>query len=287
MNFKPLWMGLVATLPISGPQVSADPTIESFARSAAEAHLADQPLPQLSFILPEATREQAVDAQFAYVDHILNRDEIAGYKGAVAGADGQEKLGLNGPLSAVLFKSGWLESKDSPVLNIQPDITPAIETELGLILANPITEPVTDIASLKEKVAAIVPVVELPAARLAWSNPITAVDLTANNIGSAHYIVGPRTTDLALNLDQLKIRLYCGKQLINETTGGAARRGQWWNFLYQINEALDRGYELEAGQLVISGALGEIRRDGVGDYRATFSQLGTIRFSLKPPKQTQ
>lgn len=253
MNFKSLWMGLVATLLISGPQVSADPAIESFARSAAEAHLADQPLPQLSFILPEATREQAVDAQFAYVDHILTRDEIAGFKGAVAGAGGQEKLGLNGPLSAVLFKSGWLESKDSPVINIQPDITPAIETELGLILAN----------------------------------PITAVDLTAANIGSAHYIVGPRTTDSALNLDQLRIRLYSGKQLINETTGGAAHRGQWWNFLHQINEALDRGYELEAGQLVISGALGEIRRDEVGDYRATFSQLGTIKFSLKAPKQTQ
>lgn len=287
MNFKPLWMGLVVILLFSSPHVSADPAIESFAKSAAEARLADQPLPQLSFILPEATLEQAVDAQFAYVDHILTRDEIAGYKGAVAGAGGQEKLGLNGPLSAVIFKSGWLESKDSPVLNIQPDITPAVETELGLILAKPITEPVTDIASLKEKVAAIVPVVELPAARLAWNNPITAVDLTATNIGSAHYIVGPRTTDLALNLDQLKIRLYCGKQLINETTGGAAHRGQWWNFLYQINEALDRGYELGAGQLVISGALGEIRRDGVGDYRATFSDLGTIKFSLKPPKQTQ
>lgn len=106
MNVKLMWMSLVATLLFSRPQVSADPAIESFAKSAAEARLADQPLPQLSFILPEATREQAVNTQFAYVDHILTRDKITGYEGAVAGAGGQEKLGLNGPLSAALFKGG-------------------------------------------------------------------------------------------------------------------------------------------------------------------------------------
>lgn len=254
--------------------------IASYAETASKAHLAGKPLPQLTAVLPEATLENAGKAQKLYVQKLLVKETIAGFKGAVVSAAAQKKLGLTKPLSAVLFQSGWLDSKDRPSLTFPPDAVPGIETELGLILAHPVSEPIADIESLKTKVEAIVPVVELPASRMAWQKPVTALDLTAINVGSAHYIVGPRSTKLDIDLDALRVQLYSEGKVINDTTGGAATRGQWWNLLHQVNHAVSEGYELREGQLIITGALGKIVRDGAGNYRATFGKLGTIEFSL-------
>ena len=99
------------------------------------------------------------------------------------------------------------------------------------------------------------------------------------NVDSDNYIVGQEHTDLSLDLDALPIQLHHNSQLINETTGGNARNGQWANFLHQVNWALEQGYELNPGTLIITGALGQIRRDGHGQYKASYGMLGNIEFS--------
>ncbi len=257
-----------------------DSDVSDFATTAAQAKQNNQPLPQLSAILPLARTHDAQLAQNRYVAELLKSSPIGGIKGAVVGIGGQTKLKLDGPLSAVLFRSGWLESSDRPEVIIRKDTSPGIETELGLILSAPITETLPSIEALKKKIKALVAVIELPAGKHDWPQPMTALDLIAANVDSDHYIVGPRMEDLTIDLDALPIQLHKDGQLINETDGGDAHRGQWWNFLHQINWAVSQGYELKPGHLVITGALGQIRRDGAGEYRATYGELGTIEFCL-------
>jgi 2-keto-4-pentenoate hydratase len=190
---------------------------------------------------------------------------------------------MDGPLSAVLLASGWIESTGDTSLKIREGGGPAIETEIGLILDEPVHDEIPDVAALKQNVRALVAVVELPASTKDWSLPTTIADIVAINVGSDRFIIGQPNKNLNLDLESLPIQLTHDGKVINDTTGGDANRGQWWNFLHQINHAVRQGYSLEAGHLIITGALGKINNTGPGDYIAGFGDLGTIRFTLKSP----
>ncbi len=261
--------------------VEFEDVLITFGETQAALKRAGKGIQQFSVAQPNGKRFHAESVQNTYVARLLDNDKLAGIKGAVVGKRGQDAFGIEGPLSATLFQSGWHLSKNQPVIEIREGENPGIETELGIILSKPITKELADIAALKEHIEALVPVIELPSGKMDWSEKPRAVDLIAANVGSDNYIVGEKYTDLSIDLDALPVQLFAGDKIINETSGGAANRGQWWNFLHQVNWAVKQGYELKPGNLVITGALGKIRKDGVGSYRATFGDLGEIRFSLK------
>ena len=252
---------------------SAEPTNTKFAKRLANAHLAGSALPQLSAAKPGATLADEYDVQKLFIGKLTKKHKgIAGFKGAVAGEGGQKALKLEGPLSAVLFRDGWLEAGGR--LNIRLGKFPGtkIETEVGFIIGEAITKP-------------IVPVIELPAGSLKTPRPLSAVDLAAANVMSAKYIVGRRNPPAKVNPDKATIRL--AKRLAkgdtekNKTTGAAAHRGQWWNLLHQVNHALGQGHTIQPGQLILTGALGKIIPAEPGDWAADFGELGTIQFSLQ------
>jgi 2-keto-4-pentenoate hydratase len=252
-----------------------------FVEQSMTARKVGKGLPQFSLTKPGATLAEAETIQKAYVQKLLATDSLAGFKGAVVGKGGQNSFQIDHPLSAVLFQSGWHAAATLPVIDIRPGATPGIETELGIILAQPIKHELKSINELKSKVKAIVPVIELPAGLHDWPQKPQAIDLVAANVDSDHYIVGEQHTDLALDLDLISIQLFAGEMIINEARGGDAHRGQWWNFLYQVNWAIRQGYGVQPGQLFITGALGKIVKNGAGAYRATYGPLGIIHFSLK------
>ncbi len=254
----------------------------SFAEKQAAALSGGHALPQFSVEFPTAAAAHAEIVQTHYVARRLADGEtLAGIKGAVVGAGGQQMFGIEGPLSAVLFTSGWHDSAEQPVLiPVQEGAAPGVETELGVILSESIHKELADVDALKACVEAVVPVIELPAGRHDWKEKPKAVDLIAANVDSDHYIVGKHHTDLSLDLDALPIRLIEGDEVRNETTGGDARNGQWWNFLRQVNWAVRQGYELQPGNLVITGALGKIHKADSGSFRAEFGELGMIEFEL-------
>ncbi|MEM9017119.1 MAG: hypothetical protein AAGC68_08890 [Verrucomicrobiota bacterium] len=255
--------------------------LRSFGEEAGRLAREWESIPQFHAQFPEATLEEAGEAQAAYVETLLEKRTFAGVKGALVGEAGQKLFGIDGPLTAVLFREGWHEASRRPEIPVREGTNPGIETELGILLGEAITEPVESIVELKSKVKAIVPVIELPAGRHDWKEKPTATDLVATNVDSDHFIVGTATENLRVDLDSLRIRLEAGDgTLLNETSGGEAKGGQWANFLLQVNEACRRGYRLERGNLIISGALGKIVREGPGSYLATYSELGSIEFSL-------
>ena len=266
------------------PVASAtQPSWVAFADGLSEAMTAGKPLASFSAAFPEATQAEAESVQKRHVGNLLKHDSLGGTKGAVVGEAGQKAFGIDAPLSAVLFQSGWLEASDEPTVTIREGALPGVETEIGILLGEPITKRIESIEDLKRHVRAVVPVIELPAGRHAWPNPPKPTDLVAVNVDSDHYIVGTPSATLDLDLDAIPIRLRKDGAVVNETSGGNARHGQWWNFLRQVNWAVEQGYDLKPGHLVITGALGKIGRDGVGRYEADFGPLGTIRFALDGP----
>jgi 2-keto-4-pentenoate hydratase/dienelactone hydrolase len=260
--------------------ILGDAELLAFAERTARAKLAGSALPQFSREFPKARWPEAWKAQREYVRMLTGTEKIAGFKGAVASEGGQKHFGIPAPLGGVLFKSGWVESCGKPVLPYRETAIPGVETELGIILSKTIRGKVSSVEELKASIQGVVPVIELPAGRHDWPAEVSAMDLVAVNVDSDNFIVGKLHPGTDLDLDALPIRLLRNGKPANETIGGNAKGGQWKNFLHQANWAIENGYTLEPGQIIISGALGKIGQDGEGYYEADFAKLGTISFSL-------
>lgn len=258
------------------------PDALGFGEKLYEARQAGKPLPQFSLTFPNGNLRDAYNAQGAYVAALLeNSEKLAGFKGGVVSEGGQNAFGIDFPLCAVLFESGFLLASEKGI-QISADTIPdvGIETEIGFILEKEVTEPLKSVEEVKAVVRSVVPVIELPAGKREVEGKTTAADLVAVNVMSQLYIVGAERDPGLVDLDSMAVKLWKGEELVNDTTGDNARRGQWWNLLFQINHALAEGYEVKPGQLIITGALGKIYKEVPGDFRAEWSGLGSIAFRI-------
>ncbi len=254
---------------------------EEFGDQLFDARSKGLALPQLSAKTPGSSLEDGYAAPKRLVTRLVaSGEQIAGFKGAVAGAGGQKALGIDGPLFALLFQSGWLKAADHPSLKAADLPQVGIETEIGYLLSKAVIEPLKSPEEARAVFRAIVPVIELPAGLRETGQGTTAADLAAVNVMSASYIVGNEVSPEAVNPDAIQVRLLHDGKTVNETSGADANRGQWCNLMQQINLALEQGYRVEPGQLIVTGALGKIHKDVPGDYVATWSGLGEIRFSI-------
>ena len=257
--------------------------IGPFARQLSAAATNNSALPQLTSEYPGASLADAYLIQKQFIRNLTAAGEtIAGFKGAVAAAGGQKKLGIPHALSAVLLSSGTLQSSANPTINLSQNPGTAIETEIGFVIDKPVSAKISAIRELKKHIRSIVPIIELPGGKTLDTTPLTAADLVARNIGSNHQIVGPPTSPDEVDPDSLSIQLKHSNTTVNQANGADADGGQWKNLLLQVNHAVSQGYSIEPGQLVITGALGTIYNAQPGTYTASFGDLGTITFTLEP-----
>ncbi|HSG70717.1 MAG TPA: hypothetical protein VLA12_09905, partial [Planctomycetaceae bacterium] len=220
-------------------------------------------------------------AQKRVVKGIMQHDQLGGFKGAGASAAAQTALGINGPLTGVLLKSGQLNAKDQPVIDLASAPGTVVETEIGFIVDVDISYEVLNDQQARDSVKWVVPVIELPINYSSRMGGSSAADMVASNIGSARFIVGERSQPGGVDANAVSIVLKRDGDLLHETTGASANGGQWHNLRSIMNEITGQGYTIRAGTMIICGALGKVHPGLPGKYVAEFGELGLIEFELK------
>lgn len=263
--------------------------VPSFAFDAAEvsgaylrAMKADEPLPLVEVAAGDKTEANAYKVQALLVEALLteNKDSVVGYKAGVTAAAQMQRFGAPGPASAPLFKSGLVEIADpaTPV-RIKPFKGIMLETEFAFKTAKPIDAPVKDEAELKPLFASVHPTIEVPQVFFADMSRVGFFDLTAAAIGSKSFVVGS-AQPLDADLDAMKVTLTCNGTVVNEGTGNEALGGQWKALLWLVNNVLNQGGKIEAGQYFLTGALGKMIPAAPGDYKAEYP-FGTVLFTVE------
>ncbi len=272
--------GIVTAVLLLTACASAPRPDASFADQMLESRQAGKPWLQLSQEEPAAGIDRAYQIQAELVQKISARDAIVGYKAGLTSTAGQKKFAVDESIAGVLFGRGSLPAGTTLPLNQFYNLM--METEIGFVLAKAVTEPVTDINELRSLVASMVPVIEFPDLAYYQPDAVTGPDLIASNAAAARYIVGKRVP-LARVADpgSLTVRLSRGTSAINLGQGSDAMGDQWTALQWLINRSLASGYRLEAGHLLITGALGRMLPAQAGNYRADFGPLGTITFRIR------
>lgn len=225
--------------------------------------------------------ELAYQKQQALVQKQLMQDKLAGYKAGLTSKAGQSKFKVSEPLHGVLFESGRLKFAQAISLSNYQKLM--LELELGFVLNSQINKPLVSISELKAKVAAIMPVIELPDLRFKDLSKITGLDLIAQNVAANGFITGaPIEQWQTMDINQLTAKLFADQQLVVEGQGADASGDQWQALLWLINQRVKLGDTIEPGQLLITGALGKMIPAKIAQYKAEFGALGVLEFSIVP-----
>jgi 2-keto-4-pentenoate hydratase len=249
-------------------------------KSVLEARASVRTIPLPSAQLPELTLEKAYALQRDLAKRIIaTGDKVSGFKGGLTSEAGQKKFGVNQPLMGPLFKLG--ELGPDAVVDQKSFTKLFIETEIGYVLGEKITEPVKDVDSLKKKVKEVFAAVELPDLRFGDMKSLKATDLVVDAVSCAKYIVGKRMPADQVDVAQVEAVLKLDGQEVNKGKASDALGDQWKALLWLVNSAVEQGWTLEPGYIFITGAMGSMLPGKPGKYEGDWGKLGTLAWTVK------
>lgn len=252
---------------------------EKFADRLFHAFQNKQATPQISLVMPQLSEGDAYRIQQNYVKLRQQNDPISGFKAGLTSTAGQQKFNVSQSLSGALFNSGHLANGQT--LSLKDSGKLMLETEIGFILSKPINRPIENLQQLHDSIDSIAAVIELPDLGYVEPTKLTGTDLIASNVASHRYIVGGKKKLQSVNnVNQLTTRLIHNNNQVFEGKATDALGDQWLALQWLINQLVQQGYELSAGNLLITGALGKMVAANPGDYVAEFGTLGQITFKV-------
>jgi len=250
--------------------------VDAIAAGFLAAQIANEPYeaPSASAVL---NMDDAHAVQRAFNSLRGGIDRPAGYKSAANAEALQRALGLSGPITGVLFSNG--ERAAGCTIRRDAYRTLLIETEFGFRAARRINAPVKSIAELRAATTTCTPMIELADPGFGRTR-MTGIDLIAANAASAGFIGGRAVSVGDIDVNEVGVHLLRDGETLHAARSGDLMGDQWRALMWLVNRVVELGYVIEAGHLLMTGALGAAHPAAPGKYTADFSALGVIGFEV-------
>jgi 2-keto-4-pentenoate hydratase len=210
---------------------------------------------------------------------------IVGRKIGLTSEAVQRQVGVDRPDFGVLFDD--MRYDDATEIPIGRLLQPRAEAEVAFLLARDIEEP-ADRAAVRAAVAFAFPALEIVDSRIAdWRISIT--DTVADNASSGVFVLGTTGTPLdAVEPADVTMTMRRGGVVVSQGTGRDCLGDPLSALAWLAATAAEVGTPLQAGDIVLSGALGPMVTVSAMDiFEADISPLGTVtvRFSAREGKE--
>ncbi len=231
-----------------------------------------------------------IDLAYQVQDVITQRriaagDRLVGRKIGLTATTVQQQLGVDQPDFGPLFASDlYDDGADVPTVGL---IAPRIEGEITLRLSHPLTSGNHTVDDIREAVDHVVPSLEIVDSRIRdWDIKIT--DTVADAASAGAIIIGTRPVSLDdLDLIDLPMRLTVDDSKASVGLGRNSLGNPLLAAVWLADELVRRGTPLQAGDLVMTGALGPMVAVGPGAVvHADFGPLGQVGCTFGPQTET-
>ena len=242
-----------------------------------DAELSGNPIPPFSGRDPSFDVERAYEVQrIGIADRIAGGDRVRGHKVGLTSVALQQLVGVDEPDYGIVLESTVLES-DEPI-DLASMISPRVEAEIAFVLERPLRGPGIRPVDVLAATRWVLPSLEIIDSRIAdWK--IGLVDTVADNASCGRVVLGTAATrPEGFDLRLVGMALYRSGTLFN-TGAGAAALGHPANAIaWLVNKFAELGEGVDAGELVMPGALAAPVVDVVpGDViTAEFDRLGAV-----------
>ena len=242
-----------------------------------DLHQTLQPVPLLTAQVPDLSYDEAYTFQEQYTKALQNNgQEQIGYKLGLTGP--QKPFGATEAIYGRLFDS--MRKEDGDVINTTDFVKGMIEVELAFTFASDVSYPITTEA-LQASVREIAPAIELPDLIFSDMQNLSWLDLIATGVAPRQMIVGAGMPLDGLDVNTVQTVAKLNGEVINEAPASDALGNQWDALLFLAEKLNERGYRIEAGDVVITGALGNMLPGKPGTYEIDYGELGQINFEIQ------
>jgi 2-keto-4-pentenoate hydratase len=262
---------------VNAPDHHSPLSPEDAAHSLYHAHLDGQP------VAPLRTRVTATDGAGAYqIQEINTRRWLAegrrlvGRKIGLTSRAVQAQLGVDQPDFGMLFAD--MAVGDGEPIAQGRLIQPKVEAEVALVLGRDLNQTQHTFADLIRATEYVLPALEVVDSRIAgWD--IKFLDTVADNASSGLFVLGGQPRRLAdVDLAACRMEMWRGDELVSQGHGRACLGHPLNAAVWLANVMARCGRPLQAGDVVLTGALGPMVAARPGDaYRARIEGLGEVQ----------
>lgn len=234
-------------------------------------------------IAPLSGRDADFDVHMAYEtqrigiqERLRNGDRVRGRKVGLTSAALQQMVGVDEPDYGVVLESTVYESEET--ISLAEMIQPRVEAEIAFVLERPLRGPGVRPVDVLAATRWVLPSLEIIDSRIAdWK--IGLVDTVADNASCGRVVLGTSATrPEGFDLRLLGMAVYRNGVLFNTGAGAAALGHPAAALAWLVNKLGELGETIEAGELLMPGALAAPVMDvGAGDVvTAEFDRLGSV-----------
>ncbi|MGG5258245.1 2-keto-4-pentenoate hydratase [Phycicoccus avicenniae] len=253
-----------------------DQTRSRVAAELLAAYDSRVPLEPLTATHDGMALDDAYAIQQLQVERLVERGRtVKGHKVGLTSAAMQRLLGVTEPDYGHLFDDFFfLEHQPIPA---ERWIQPRIEPEVAFVLKAPLRGPGVTVHEALQAVDFVLPALEIVDSRIRdWR--IGLFDTIADNASSGGVVLGSTPTPVAdVDLRLAGAVLHRNGAVAGTGAGGAVLGSPLTSLVWLANTVGARGVTLEAGHVVLPGAVCAMVPVAVGDtFTATFAGLGSV-----------
>lgn len=257
--------------------MNATEVIQSAALTLREARATRVPVSPLSASHQLEGLEAAYQvAGINAIARTVSGRRIVGKKIGLTSKAVQQQLGVDQPDFGVLFDDmEFLDGAEVPTARL---IQPKVEAEVAFIVGRDLSTLAPTYGEFLNSLAYALPALEIVDSAIAdWK--ISLFDTVADNASSGLYVLGDQPVPIgALNFAALGMAMTLQGQTVS-VGAGAACLGHPLRAAYWLARTMgERGKGLQAGEVILSGALGPMVPVKAGDMvQASIAGLGSVK----------
>jgi 2-keto-4-pentenoate hydratase len=235
------------------------------------------PVDALTVRNPDITIKQAYDIQLAGVEIRLAAEgrRVVGKKIGLTSLAMQKLIGVDEPDYGHLLDN-MLVREGEPIPRADL-LLPKVEGEVAFILNNTLRGPGVTIADVLRATKGVMASIEIVDSRVRdWK--IKLPDTIADNASSARFVLGSRLVPVeGIDLRLVGMVFEKNGEVVNTGAGAAVLGHPAASVAWLANKLAAFGISLEAGEIILSGALTAAVDAQAGDsFHISFQQLGTV-----------
>ncbi|WP_244928853.1 fumarylacetoacetate hydrolase family protein [Nocardioides sp. W7] len=217
-------------------------------------------------------------------DRIASGARVVGRKIGLTSTAVQEQLGVDQPDFGILFDDmAYADGDTVPTASV---LQPRVEAEVAFVLKDDLAEGPLDLGQVRGAIDYAVAALEICGSRVAgWD--ISFGDTVADNASAGAYVLGTerRTLDEVEPRD-VAMTMSIDDEVVSTGTGAACLGDPLQAVVWLAQQAREFGVPLQAGQVILSGALGPMRPVAAGNtVTATITGLGTVTTTFSKESQ--
>lgn len=259
---------------------AASAAITAAALALRSARTARQPIAPISSTYGVTDLEQAYAVASVNTAHQLaNGRRVVGRKVGLTARAVQQQLGVGQPDFGILFDD--MELLNRSAISMQRLLQPKVEAEVAFVLGADLQGPVPSWGQFLCALAYALPAIEVVDSAIAdWK--IALADTVADNASCGLYVLGDQPLAIGtVPLGELGMTLTRNGCIASVGTGAACLdhplRAAYW----LVCEMLGRGQSMQAGEVILSGALGPMVPVTAGDQiEVHIGALGSVACRL-------